>query len=97
MNKHVNRHWEESIKASAILYSRLSFLNVSEFSCGKRHSLLRTLGNIREVLRTNTKLKLVTGTYMLQTNWAMFNQNQVNPVCHRETRLLNISYFTVLL
>ena len=91
VNKHVNRHWEESIKASAVLYSSLRFLDVSEFSCGKRHTLLRTLGNIREVPRISTKLKLVTGTYILQTNRATFNQNQVNPVCllcHREDEIV---------
>ena len=76
MNKHVNRHREESIKASAVFYSSLRFLNVSKFSCGKRHSLLRTSGNIREVPRVSTKLKVVTGTYIFQTN--------------RETRLIRI-------
>ena len=81
VNKHVNRHWEENIKASAFLYSSLRFLNCSNFTCGKRHSLIKTLGNIREVPRVSTKLKLVTGTYILQTNRATFNQNQVNPVC----------------
>ena len=81
VNKHVNRHWEENIKASALLYSSLRFLNCSNFTCGKRHSLIKTLGNIREVPRVSTKLKLVTGTYILQTNRATFNQNQVNPVC----------------
>ena len=63
------------------LYSSLRFLNVSGFACGKRHPLLRTLGNIREVPRISTKLKLVTGTYILQTNPAAYNQNQVDPVC----------------
>ena len=77
----MNRHWEENIKASALLYSSLRFLNCSNFTCGKRHSLIKTLGNIREVPRVSTKLKLVTGTYILQTNRATFNQNQVNPVC----------------
>ena len=36
---------------------------------------------LREVPRVITKLKLVTGTYILQTNRATFNQNQVNPTC----------------
>ena len=81
VNKHVNRHWEENIKASALLYSSLRFLNCSNFTRGKRHSLIKTLGNIREVPRVSTKLKFVTGTYILQTNRATFNQNQVNPVC----------------
>ena len=35
------------------------------------------------------KLKLVTGTYILRTNRAMFNQNQVDTVCilcHQENK-----------
>lgn len=81
MNEYVNTHWEKQVRESAVLYSSLRFLNVSEFSCGKRHPLLRSLGNIREVPRISIKLKLVTGTYIFQTNRATFNQNQVNPVC----------------
>lgn len=81
VNEYVNTHWEKQVRESAVLYSSLRFLNVSEFSCGKRHPLLRSLGNIREVPRISIKLKLVTGTYIFQTNRATFNQNQVNPVC----------------
>ena len=81
VKKHVNSHWESNIKASSVLYSSLRYLNVSEFTCGKRHPLLRALGNIREVPRISTKLKLVTGTYILQTNRTTFNQNQMDPVC----------------
>ena len=81
VNKHVNGYWEENIKSSARLYSSLSFLNCKNFKCGKRHPIITTLGNIREVPRVSTKLKLVTGTYILQTNRATFNQNKVNPTC----------------
>ena len=91
VNKHVNSHWESSIKENAVLYSSLRFLNVSGFACGKRHPLLRTLGNIREVPRISTKLKLVTGTYILQSNRATFNQNCVDPVCllcHQENETI---------
>ena len=91
MNKHVNSHLESSIKENAELYSSLRFLNVSGFACGKRHPLLRTLCNIREVPRISIKLKLVTGTYILQTNRATFNQNQVDPVrllCHQENETI---------
>ena len=87
VNKHVNSYWEDSIKSAAVLFMSLRFLNVDEFSCGKRHSLLKSLGNIREVPRISTKLKLVTGTYILQTNRVAFNQNQVDPsclLCHQE-------------
>ena len=87
----MNSHWESSVKENAVLYSSLRFLNVSGFACGKRHPLPRTLGNIREVPRISTKLKLVTGTYILHTNRATFNQNRVDPVCllcHQENETI---------
>ena len=36
---------------------------------------------MRDVTRLNTKLKLVTGSYVLQVNRACFSQNQVNRTC----------------
>ena len=81
VNTHVNAYWEDRIKASVVLYSSLRFLNVNNFKSGTRHPLITSLGNVREVLRIPTKLKLVTSTYILQVNHASFNQNQVNPTC----------------
>ena len=81
MSKHVNSHWESSIEETAVLYSSLRFLNLSQFACDIRHPLFRTLGIIRAVPRISAKLKLVTGTHILQTNRASFKQNQVDPGC----------------
>ena len=38
-------------------------------------------GNLREVPRLAVHLKIVTGTYILQSNRASFNQNEVDPTC----------------
>ena len=81
VNTQVNAYWEQRIKASAVLYSSLRFLNVNNFKSGTRHSLITSMGNMREVQRIRAKLKLVTSTYTLQVNHAPFNQNQVNPTC----------------
>ena len=81
VNTQVNVYWEERIKASAVLYSSLRFLNVNNLKSGMRHPLITSMGNIREVPCIRTKLKLVTSTYILQVNRASFNQNQVNPMC----------------
>ena len=43
--------------------------------------MLKSTGNAREVHRIHTKLKLATGTYILQTNRASLNQNKVDPTC----------------
>ena len=36
---------------------------------------------VRDVARIQTKLRLVIGTYVLQTNRSAFNQNHISPVC----------------
>ena len=81
VNTQVNVYWEDRIKAGAVLYSSLRFLNVNNFKSGMRHPLITSMGNIREVPCIRTKLKLVTNTYIFQVNRASFNQNQVNPTC----------------
>ena len=74
------------MKASVVLYPSLRFPNVNNFKSAARHPQITSLGNVREVPRIRTKLKLVTSTYILQVNRASFNQNQVNPtslLCHQ--------------
>ena len=43
--------------------------------------LLEFSGDLREIPRTAVHLKIVTGTYKLQTSRHSFNQNQVDPLC----------------
>ena len=43
--------------------------------------MIQTIGNARENPCISTKLKLVTGTYILQSNRAAYNQNAIDPTC----------------
>ena len=43
----------------------------------KRHPVIEPTGDLREVTRISAHLKIVTGTYIFQTNRVAFNQNQV--------------------
>ena len=45
------------------------------------NSITTNAGNLREVPRIAVHLKIVTGTYILQSNRAPFNQNEVDPTC----------------
>ena len=81
VNKKVNSYWAELIKSRARLYSSLRYLEVDSFFPGKTHWLLRHSGVARDIPCIGIKLKLVTGTYILQVNRAAFNQNQVDPTC----------------
>lgn len=77
----INKYWTSAIQSQAILYSSLHWLNVSCFSPGTRHPLVYLNGDLREVPRLAVKLKIATGTYILQTTRAAFNQNPVKATC----------------
>ncbi|MEW8548514.1 MAG: reverse transcriptase domain-containing protein, partial [Candidatus Thiodiazotropha sp.] len=81
VREHVDRHWTDEIKHKATLYNSLKFLHCENYRPGIKHPLLHEVLGVRDVTRIHVKLKLVTGTYILQTNRAIFNQNQVSPVC----------------
>ena len=81
VNKHVNEQWAAWIKQSAELYSSLKYLCADEYWPGNRHQLIRHVNGPREVPRVSTRLKLATGTYILQSTRAAFNQNAVDPTC----------------
>ena len=81
VSKQINNYWVKFVKDRASLYTSLQHLVVDNYACGKSHHLLKSCRNAREIHRVHTKLKLATGTYILQTNRVSFNQNMVDPTC----------------
>ena len=81
VSKQINNYWVGFIKHRASLYASLQHLVVDNYVCGKTHHLLKSCRNAREIHWVHAKLKLATGTYILQTNRASFNQNMVDPTC----------------
>ena len=43
--------------------------------------MIQNIGCVSDVPRVHTKLKLVTGTYILQVNRVRFNQNEIDATC----------------
>ena len=79
---HVNEYWTDRIVACAELYSTLQHLSVADYRPGNLHPTAQTNTCCsREVTRTAVKLKILTGTYILQSNRAAFNKNEVDPTC----------------
>ncbi|CAC5378098.1 unnamed protein product [Mytilus coruscus] len=65
-NKGINAYWIERITSLAKLYTGLRYLNSDIFMLGKIHPLLRIKHqSLRDSKRVPTKIKLLTGTYML--------------------------------
>ena len=82
VNKAVNEYWEDHIKNLARHYSTLKWMNSSNYKEGKIHSALSSVQtSCRDVGRTPVKLRILTGTYQLQSNKTVFNQNAVDPTC----------------
>ena len=63
----VNKYWVATVKSQADLYSSLQWLNTGIYRPGVCHPLVTSSGDLREVSRKAVKLKIVTGTYILQT------------------------------
>ena len=81
VNKQVNGYWTARLSHQSTLYSSLKYLHTADYCYGQRNPVIQTIGNAREIPRISTKLKLVTGTYILQSNRAAFNQNAIDPTC----------------
>ena len=74
-------YWVNILKQRASLFTGLECLCVDGFWPGKRHPLKQNVWCMSDVTRIHTKLKLVTGVYVLQINRARFNQNSIDARC----------------
>ena len=64
------------------LYPSLTYLNCDSYQPGKIHTLLRiNTDPIRETTRLSVKLKLVTGTYILQEKRSRFHSLNQSSMC----------------
>ena len=81
VQKAVNTYWVDILKPRASLYSSLECLCVDSYWPGKKHPLIQNVGCVSDAPRVHTKLKLVTGVYVLQVNRACFNQNNIDATC----------------
>ena len=80
-NSAINKHWSKKVISQAKLYSSLKFLS-KRYIVGQCHTAIKPLPHsTRDINRIPVKNKILTGTYILQTNRAKFNQNEINPVC----------------
>ena len=73
VDKHINNYWVRFFRERASLYPSLQYLTADNYASVRSHHLLKSCRNVREITRVHTKLKLATGTYILQTNRASFN------------------------
>ena len=66
------------------MYNQSSLRNCcyQNLSIGKIHSVWSNINlNRKDIRRASVKCRLLSGTYILQTNQAKFNGNDVDPTC----------------
>ena len=80
----IKRHIDEYVRTQWLHEPKFSlkYLNIQSLHVGEIHQSLRTLPNdVRTVKRAYPKLRLLTGTYILQENRAKFNQYKIDDTC----------------
>ncbi|CAG2228284.1 unnamed protein product [Mytilus edulis] len=81
ITKKIHKYWEGAIKTRMKEYSTLRYLKC-EYDIGRIHPLLKTSSaNITEIKKLSICTKLVTGTYILQSNKAEYSNYATNPMC----------------
>ena len=69
-NKQVNGYWSAAIRQSTEVYSSPKYLSCGEYWPGRKHPLIQHMNGLRDTPRVHTRLKLITGNYILQNNRA---------------------------
>ena len=77
----INSYWNGRLQSVVPLYPRLKWLTWAKKHNITLHPLIMSAGILREVPRIAVHFKIVTGTYILQSNRSSFNQNEVDPTC----------------
>ncbi|CAG2192046.1 unnamed protein product [Mytilus edulis] len=81
INQKVNTYWTERIQQDSLMFSSLQYLG-GMYRIGKCHPTASTCSaNIRDISRIPIRLKILTGSYILQTKRAVFNITNPDPTC----------------
>ena len=78
----VNDHWCTQLTTLAQLYKGLQYLSNHDLSKCKIHPILKhRCYSSLDISRIPVKLRLVTGTYVLQTKRSKYYRNETDPAC----------------
>jgi hypothetical protein len=80
-SKKIKEYWTNKINNSVSNYKSLEFLTEG-INIGKVHHMLTTTSaNARDICRLPSRIKIATGTYILQSKRTAFNSYKVDPKC----------------
>ena len=78
----VNEYWTEHLQSEAKEKSTLIYLNIDSLKIGSTHTVWSSLeSTVTEVRMGITKCRLLTGTYLLQTNKHKFSKSKESASC----------------
>ena len=78
----VGSHWMAELVSGAECKSSLQYLDLTDIRPNAAHHLWPRGGSSSgKRVAASFRAKLISGSYILQTNRARFNQNKVNPTC----------------
>lgn len=78
----VESYWTEELRNEAEQRSTLNYCTKAILQVGRTHPVWSTVeSNTTDVKKGICKARLLTGTYLLQTNKAKFNKYEVEDTC----------------
>ena len=78
----IKTYWHSLLLSEASLKSTLVYMNYESYHPEKTHSVWSTVGTrLAETRKAIIKAKLLTGTYILQSNKSRFNQYRILATC----------------
>ena len=78
----MNQYWENKLKEEAYTKSTLKYLNINNMEIRKAHMVWEAAGyETVSVSKAMIGVKLLLGTYILQSNRHKFNNYEVIPDC----------------
>ena len=79
VNTAVNSYSVTALQKQQMKYISLRYLSSSDMELGKPHVSIQAIhNNTKDMYRGMIKLRLTTGSYYLQSNRPVFNQNATN-------------------
>ena len=82
VSKAISAFWTDVLLQDFLTKSTLRFCNIHTLKLGQIHPVWNTVdNNVHDARRAITKVRLLTGTYIVQSKLSKFNQNEVDPRC----------------
>ena len=78
----ISSSWSNKLRSDCEGNLTLNLPSTENLNIGKTHNVWDTISNsVKDVMKAATKVRMLTGTCMLQTLKVKFNQAEVDPTC----------------